>query len=245
MYERFYGLRERPFDLTPNPKYLCLSARHSEALSNLRYGIAARRGLDYWHRARLVGLLRTRGRAMTPLDAALEYADRGWPVFPMAFNRDPDAKKYPLTTHGMNDATRDAIQLKEWWAWRANAVPAIVTGGLCWGFTVLGAYAVARLFPSLGVVGPWTMAMTYGAILGSYLLVRFQRGCWKDIRLGPAAAAFEVIMPPAECPMTRIGAPPLCGQPPLCGGSKSPAICAFTNRLYGMSWLNARITQSR
>jgi len=45
MYERFYGLRERPFDLTPNPKYLCLSARHSEALSNLRYGITARRGV--------------------------------------------------------------------------------------------------------------------------------------------------------------------------------------------------------
>ncbi len=45
MYERFYGLRERPFDLTPNPKFLCLSARHSEALSNLRYGIAARRGV--------------------------------------------------------------------------------------------------------------------------------------------------------------------------------------------------------
>jgi len=45
MYERFYGLSERPFDLTPNPKYLCLSARHSEALSNLRYGIVARRGV--------------------------------------------------------------------------------------------------------------------------------------------------------------------------------------------------------
>jgi general secretion pathway protein A len=45
MYERFYGLRERPFDLTPNPKYLCLSPRHSEALSNLRYGISARRGV--------------------------------------------------------------------------------------------------------------------------------------------------------------------------------------------------------
>ena len=45
MYERFYGLRERPFDLTPNPKYLCLSARHSEALSNLRYGITGRRGV--------------------------------------------------------------------------------------------------------------------------------------------------------------------------------------------------------
>ena len=45
MYERFYGLRERPFDLTPNPKYLCLSERHREALSNLRYGITARRGV--------------------------------------------------------------------------------------------------------------------------------------------------------------------------------------------------------
>ena len=28
-------------------------------------------------------------------------------------------------------------------------------------------------------------------------------------------------------------------------GSRSPAICAFTNRSYGMSWLNAWITQSR
>jgi general secretion pathway protein A len=45
MYERFYGLRERPFDLTANPKYLFLSSRHAEALSNLQYGIGARRGV--------------------------------------------------------------------------------------------------------------------------------------------------------------------------------------------------------
>jgi type II secretory pathway predicted ATPase ExeA len=45
MYERFYGLRERPFDLTANPKYLFLSSRHAEALSNLQYGITARRGV--------------------------------------------------------------------------------------------------------------------------------------------------------------------------------------------------------
>ncbi len=45
MYERFYGLRERPFDLTANPKYLFLSSRHAEALSNLQYGITARRGI--------------------------------------------------------------------------------------------------------------------------------------------------------------------------------------------------------
>jgi general secretion pathway protein A len=45
MYERFYGFREAPFELTPNPKYLFLTAKHREALSNLQYGIAGRRGV--------------------------------------------------------------------------------------------------------------------------------------------------------------------------------------------------------
>jgi general secretion pathway protein A len=45
MYESFYGLTERPFDLTPNPRFLYLTARHREALSNLRYGIAGRKGV--------------------------------------------------------------------------------------------------------------------------------------------------------------------------------------------------------
>ncbi len=45
MYESFYGLRERPFDLTPNPKYLFLTAKHREALSNIQYGITGRKGI--------------------------------------------------------------------------------------------------------------------------------------------------------------------------------------------------------
>jgi type II secretory pathway predicted ATPase ExeA len=45
MYERFFGLDQRPFDLTPNPKFLFLSASHREALANLQYGISARKGL--------------------------------------------------------------------------------------------------------------------------------------------------------------------------------------------------------
>ena len=45
MYERFYGLGERPFELTPNPRYLFLSARHSEALTMLQYGTCRRNGL--------------------------------------------------------------------------------------------------------------------------------------------------------------------------------------------------------
>ena len=45
MYEDFYGLRERPFDLTPNPRYLLLTETHREALGNLEYGISARKGI--------------------------------------------------------------------------------------------------------------------------------------------------------------------------------------------------------
>ena len=45
MYESFFGLAERPFDLTPNPKYLYLTASHREALSSLQYGISARTGV--------------------------------------------------------------------------------------------------------------------------------------------------------------------------------------------------------
>ena len=45
MYEAFFDLRERPFDLTPNPRFLLLTERHREALSNLEYGVSARKGL--------------------------------------------------------------------------------------------------------------------------------------------------------------------------------------------------------
>lgn len=45
MYERFYGFRERPFDLTPNPRYLILTEAHREALSNLEYAISSRKGV--------------------------------------------------------------------------------------------------------------------------------------------------------------------------------------------------------
>src|ERR1051325_8777677 len=45
MYEEFFGLRERPFDLSPNPRYVVLTDPHREALSNLEYGIASRKGI--------------------------------------------------------------------------------------------------------------------------------------------------------------------------------------------------------
>jgi general secretion pathway protein A len=39
MYLEFFGLAEKPFAITPDPRYLYLSARHAEALAHLVYGI--------------------------------------------------------------------------------------------------------------------------------------------------------------------------------------------------------------
>ena len=39
MYTSFFGLTEKPFAITPDPRYLFLSERHAEALAYLLYGI--------------------------------------------------------------------------------------------------------------------------------------------------------------------------------------------------------------
>ena len=43
-YLQFYGLKEAPFTITPNPRFLYLSAKHREALNHLLYGIRERKG---------------------------------------------------------------------------------------------------------------------------------------------------------------------------------------------------------
>jgi type II secretory pathway predicted ATPase ExeA len=45
MYERYYGLQERPFDLSPNPRFLCFTPQHREALVHLQYGLTVRAGI--------------------------------------------------------------------------------------------------------------------------------------------------------------------------------------------------------
>jgi len=39
MYEEFYGLKERPFQIVPNPEYLYLSSKHKNAITYLEYGL--------------------------------------------------------------------------------------------------------------------------------------------------------------------------------------------------------------
>ena len=44
MYQRFFGLRESPFNVNPDPRYLFLTRQIQEALAGLTYGIQNRKG---------------------------------------------------------------------------------------------------------------------------------------------------------------------------------------------------------
>ena len=44
MYQRFFGLRESPFNVNPDPRYLYLTRHIQEALAGLTYGIQNRKG---------------------------------------------------------------------------------------------------------------------------------------------------------------------------------------------------------
>jgi general secretion pathway protein A len=46
MFLDYYGLREQPFGVTPDPRYLYLSSSHREALSSLFYAIETNRGFS-------------------------------------------------------------------------------------------------------------------------------------------------------------------------------------------------------
>jgi general secretion pathway protein A len=44
VYLEYYGLKEPPFNITPNPRFLFFSAKHREAFNHLLYGIRERKG---------------------------------------------------------------------------------------------------------------------------------------------------------------------------------------------------------
>lgn len=45
MYQQFYKLKEMPFALTPDPRFMYFTPSHIEAMANLRYGIEGGKGL--------------------------------------------------------------------------------------------------------------------------------------------------------------------------------------------------------
>lgn len=45
MYEQYFGLREKPFNVTADPAFFFMSKKHKEALSHMVYGIQQRKGI--------------------------------------------------------------------------------------------------------------------------------------------------------------------------------------------------------
>jgi general secretion pathway protein A len=46
MYRTFYGLKEKPFEITPDPKFVYLSEIHQEALAHLQYAVREGKGFS-------------------------------------------------------------------------------------------------------------------------------------------------------------------------------------------------------
>jgi Bifunctional DNA primase/polymerase, N-terminal len=67
------------------------------------------------------------------LEAALDYAKHGVPVFPVN-----PLDKHPLCEHGFKDATTNASQIETWWQHNPNAMIGIPTGEAS-GYWVLDA----------------------------------------------------------------------------------------------------------
>jgi general secretion pathway protein A len=89
LYLAFYGLVERPFSITPDPRYLFLSGRHAEALAHLVYGIDEAGGF-----IQLTGEVGT-GKT-TVIRALLARAPQGAEIA-LIFNPRMDAPEFMLT----------------------------------------------------------------------------------------------------------------------------------------------------
>jgi bifunctional DNA primase/polymerase-like protein/AAA domain-containing protein/primase-like protein len=139
-------------------------------------------------------------------DAALKYAKRGLPVFPVR-------GKLPLTVHGFKDASTDADQIRDWWSEWPNANIAIATGAAS-GLVVLdvdprhdGDKSLAALEAKFGLLPATLEARTGGGgrhiffALGNGQNVRNSAG-----RLGPGldvrGDGGYIVAPPSIHPET-------------------------------------------
>jgi general secretion pathway protein A len=44
MYKKFFGLTRNPFDISPDPYFLCATSQHKEALASIAHGVLGRKG---------------------------------------------------------------------------------------------------------------------------------------------------------------------------------------------------------
>jgi hypothetical protein len=111
------------------------------------------------------------------MDAAIDYSNRGWPVFPC----DPSTKQ-PYTTKGFKDATTDVNQICDWWTRYPAAMVGLPTGTVS-GLWVLdidvkpdanGAIELAKLEAANGALPTTLTASTPSG--GTHYYFRYAEG---------------------------------------------------------------------
>jgi type II secretory pathway predicted ATPase ExeA/cell division septation protein DedD len=73
VYTNFYNLREKPFNLTPSPRFLYLGETHREALSLLTYGVTERKGFVLLTGEVGTGKTTIVQRLLKELDSSVKY----------------------------------------------------------------------------------------------------------------------------------------------------------------------------
>jgi hypothetical protein len=120
------------------------------------------------------------------LEAALNYAGRGWPVLPLV-----PRGKMPLTRHGLKDATTDPAMVDQWWRRWPAANIGVVTGSAS-GLLVVdldgedGLTSWARLEAEHDAVVTLEQATGSG---GVHLLLRYPEG----LELGTSAGRLGAV----------------------------------------------------
>ena len=105
MYLEYYGLKQAPFDITPNPRFLFHSTKHREAFNHMLYGIRERKGF-----VQLTGEI---GAGKTTLcRALLEQLDSNFStalILNPVLNAD-ELMKAIATEFGLNVKGRDRLE---------------------------------------------------------------------------------------------------------------------------------------
>jgi general secretion pathway protein A len=108
MFLSFFGLREQPFGVTPDPRFLYLSAAHREALASLYYGIEANRGF--------LGLIARPGMGKTTILFHLLEKFRGTARTALIFQTQCNSREFMrllLAELGYEGTIQDLVQMHE------------------------------------------------------------------------------------------------------------------------------------
>ncbi|HKV60703.1 MAG TPA: AAA family ATPase [Candidatus Acidoferrum sp.] len=106
MFLDFYQLREQPFGVTPDPRYLYFSPSHREALASLFYGIETSRGF--------LSLIAEPGLGKTTLLFQLLQRWKGYVHSAFLFQTQCDSReliRYLLRDLGLNDESEDIVHM--------------------------------------------------------------------------------------------------------------------------------------